>query len=289
MGMLRILDKRTSRDGATKYLFGLEDGTRIEPVFLEMNRDNKDSVCISSQAGFASKCTFCSTGTLGLSRNLSTTEIAAEVHTVFSDLDFRPTRCFDLSYMEMSESLLNLKRVIESKELVDAAGWKINYCLSTDGIPSKIRELSANSPDFSLQISLHAPNDELRSSIIPINREHPIEAVLTAAEEYASASGRLVILNYCLIEGVNDKLTYASDLARLIEHRPFRVQVVRLNGHPSIAHYPGAKRERWRSWMPLIEPASVLIMEFNAESTKGPDAGSSMLITKLMSYENRCC
>jgi 23S rRNA (adenine2503-C2)-methyltransferase len=237
---MEILDKVSSHDGATKYLFGLDDGLRIESVFLRMEREGKESLCISSQVGCALACQFCSTGIIGYKRNLSAEEIAEQVFTVFRDLEFIPRRRFDLSYMGMGEPMLNLDAVLESKRILTTRYPRFSLHLSTVGIAPRIRELAERSPDFVLQISLHAPEDELREQIMPVNAAHNIQKVLGAAEHYAVRCGRPVTLNYCLMAGINDDIRLAHRLARLIGNRPFRVQLVNFNPHVAIRYQPTA-------------------------------------------------
>ena len=228
MGM-RILDKTHSQDGATKFLLEADDGHRFEAVFLVMDHDGKDSLCVSSQVGCALGCSFCATGLLGLMRSLSAAEIVEQVEISLKALDFVQARRFDLSYMGMGEPLRNLKAVFESKCILQERHPRFRFYLSTVGIPSAIRELSKNAPDIGLQISVHAANDDVRKTLIPISRGHPLSGVLDAAEGHAAVCDKPVTLNYCLMGGVNDSMEDGRRLARRIRGRPFRVQVVNFN------------------------------------------------------------
>lgn len=235
---MKILEKVAAQDGATKYLLELTDGLRVEAVFLEMNHVGKDSLCVSSQVGCAYTCTFCSTGLIGYRRDLTTDEIVGQAMTIMADRDFTPTRRFDIKYMGMGEPLLNIDSVVESKQRLSAAHPEFGFHLSTVGLPDRIRDLAARVPEVGLQISLHAPNDDLRSRIMPINRSHSIASVLAAGEEYAAASPLPVTLNYCLMRDVNDQVEHARELGRLLRGRPLRVQLVNFNPHISINYQP---------------------------------------------------
>jgi 23S rRNA (adenine2503-C2)-methyltransferase len=253
---MKILDKIVSGDGATKFLLGLDDGARVESVFLRLEDNDKDSLCISSQVGCALACRFCSTGVIGFSRNLTTQEIVNEVEVVLDDLDFVPRRRFDLSYMGMGEPLLNLDAVVSSRDVLRERFKDFTFFISTVGVTAGIRDLAQRSPDFGLQISLHAPTDEMRSRIMPINRAHPIAELLDAGEEYAKASGHSVVLNYCLMGGVNDDVRHAATLAQLIAGRPFRVQLVNFNPHETIP-FSSSTDEHALAFLNVLQQAGI--------------------------------
>lgn len=234
---MRVLERTSSDDGATKILLGLDDGSRIECVFLVMDDKGKDSLCISSQVGCPLSCRFCRTGKIGFARNLTADEIVGQTTTALTDLGFSVRRRFDLSYMGMGEPLYNLDAVIESKDRIrDKIGQWLSCHLSTVGIVPHIYELAQRSPDFVLQISLHAPNDALRTQIIPSNRAYPLADLLRAAEAYAAACGRTVVFNYCLMRNLNDDARFAHEVVSLVQDRPFEVQIVDLNQDTAIPY-----------------------------------------------------
>lgn len=239
--MLRILEELEAGDGATKYLLGLPDGERVESVFLELDDRNKDSLCISSQVGCALKCSFCRTGLVGLRRDLTADEIVAQVRTILHARGFVQRRRFDLSFMGMGEPLENLDALLSAKESLTELYPTFHLGLSTVGVVPGIRRLAKAAPDLILQISLHAPTDELRTKLMAINRKYPIAELLAAAEEYAQASGRVVVLNYCLMEGVNNRPEHAHQLADLCAGRPFRPQLVEYNPDPDIRLDPPSR------------------------------------------------
>jgi 23S rRNA (adenine2503-C2)-methyltransferase len=241
--LMKILDRAESVDGATKYLFEMDDGLRVESVFLVMDHVGKDSLCVSSQVGCALACKFCSTGLVGYKRDLSTEEIVAQVDAVLDERSFTAGRRFDVKYMGMGEPLHNIEAVIASKKRLGERFPHFSFHLSTVAIPAKVRELADRAPDIGLQISLHAPTDELRTSIMPVNTAHPIAAVLDAGEYYAQRSPLPVTLNYCMMRGVNDGEEQARQLAELVRGRPLRVQLVNFNPHISIGYEPSTQAQ----------------------------------------------
>jgi len=249
---MQVLERQKSSDGAIKYLLDLGGDSRVEAVFLKLEDNDKDSMCISSQIGCALTCRCCSTGGLGLKRNMTAEEIVAQVQMVMSDLSFTPTRRFDLSYMGMGEPLMNLDAVLASKVELARLYPYFTFYLSTVGLAPKIYELAERSPDISLQISLHAPIDELRSQILPVNKSYPIAQLLEAGEAYARASAKDVMLNYCLMRDVNDQPEHAARLAELVKDRPFRVQLVTFNPHDTI-EYASSTHERSQTFLGILQ------------------------------------
>ncbi len=240
---MKILDQVDAGDGATKYLFELDDGLRVESVFLVMDHVGKDSLCVSSQVGCALACRFCSTGIVGYKRDLTVEEIVGQVDAVVGERQFRPNRRFDVKYMGMGEPLLNFEAVVTSKERLERRYPDFAFHLSTVGIPARVRELAERSPDIGLQISLHAPTDELRTAIMPINTAHPIAKVLDSGEAYARVSPLPVTLNYCMMHGVNDTPEHARQLVELVRGRQLRVQLVNFNPHISINYEPSTEEQ----------------------------------------------
>lgn len=211
-------------DATRKLLLRLADGEHVETVLIP--HDYGNSVCISSQVGCAMACSFCATGLSGFTRNLSVAEMVDQA------------LCFNLPVksvvmMGMGEPMLNLDKVLSFLEILhDPRGINIGYrhmTISTSGIPKGIRALAATGLPITLAISLHAPNNELRSSLMPINKKYPIAAVLEAADYYAQETGRRYTLEYALIDGVNDTVQLARELAQLLQGRLCHVNLIPLN------------------------------------------------------------
>lgn len=240
---VEVVERRSSTDGAVKYLLRYPDGSRVESVFFRMEGDrDKDAICISSQVGCTLSCSFCVTGTLGLMRNLSAPEVAAQVTSIFELEGFQPHRRHEVAYMGMGEPMFNLEAVLKSRRILVEAYPDMRFIISTVGIVPGIERLCREGRDFRLQISLHAPTDDLHTRIMAINKRYPIDVVLCAAQRFAEASGLPVNINYVLMSGTNDSDEYAHRLGALLEGRPFEVQLVVANPDPRIPYLPVSSR-----------------------------------------------
>ncbi|MGI9147906.1 MAG: 23S rRNA (adenine(2503)-C(2))-methyltransferase RlmN [Chloroflexota bacterium] len=220
-----------SADGLTvKLLLGLHDGQQIEVV--EMNtaaEGGRRTICVSTQAGCAMGCVFCVTGQFGFARNLEAGEVVEQVLR-FSSQD-RPVT--NVVFMGMGEPLANYDETLRAiKLLTHPDGLRLGarrITLSTSGVVPEMRRLANEGLQIGLAISLHAPNDELRSSLMPVNRRWPIAEVLDAASAYVDRTGRRVSFEYTLMAGVNDSDELADDLARLLRLRLCHVNLIPLN------------------------------------------------------------
>jgi 23S rRNA (adenine2503-C2)-methyltransferase len=225
--VLKLIKRLPSNDRTSiKYVWGLEDKNTIESVYIRFAK--YDSVCISSQVGCSLKCAFCATGLGGLLRNLDTSEIIAQVESTFEDIG-APKRDCKISFMGMGEPLLNLGSVLNAQEHLKSKYPEMRFSLSTVGIVPKIYELVNTNTDIQLQVSLHAPNDYLREKIMPITKKYPIKEVLEAAKYYALISGKILRINYLLLNGVNDSDTHADELVKLIRGLPAYLKISRFN------------------------------------------------------------
>jgi 23S rRNA (adenine2503-C2)-methyltransferase len=229
----------TSRDGATtKWLWScLRDGAQIETVL--MRSPQRATVCVSSQAGCAMGCTFCATGQAGFERHLDAGEIVEQVLRAAHACEQRVS---NVVYMGMGEPLANYDAVWASVErLHDALGISARrITVSTVGVVPGMRRLAQERLPVTLAVSLHAADDELRSSLVPLNRRYPLREVIDAAAAAAAARGRRVTFEYALIGGVNDARVHADALARLLTEVDLRggphVNVIPLN---PTAGFPG--------------------------------------------------
>lgn len=210
---------RSKRDAAEKVLFGLGDGTTVETVLIPSG-DGRHTVCVSSQVGCPAACTFCATGLSGFARNLTGTEIADQVMYFVHQLRARREQVSNVVFMGMGEPLLNVRAVREAiRRLTDVQGLDMGdrrITLSTVGIVPQIRHLSEWAGQVNLAISLHAPNDILRSSLVPYNQHFPIADIMAAARHHAERTGRRVSFEYVLLRGVNDSIEEAGELATLV-------------------------------------------------------------------------
>lgn len=193
------------------------DGAQVETVLME-HRD-RATVCVSSQAGCAMGCTFCATGQAGLERHLAADEI---VEQVVRAAHASSVRVSNVVYMGMGEPLANLDAVWESVERIhsDLRISARHITISTVGLVPGMRRLVELPLPVTLAVSLHAPDDDLRDALVPVNRRYPVADVLAAARTYAATKGRRVTFEYALVEGVNDAPGRADELARLLRRFP---------------------------------------------------------------------
>ncbi|MBO8125966.1 MAG: 23S rRNA (adenine(2503)-C(2))-methyltransferase RlmN [Firmicutes bacterium] len=221
----RVIQEQVSAvDGTQKLLLELEDGERIETVLIPHKYGN--SICVSSQVGCALACSFCATGISGFKRNLTVAEMVDQVLSFAEPVS-------SIVMMGMGEPLLNLENVLKFLAIIhNEHGFGIGYrhmTISTAGIPPGIRRLADTGLPITLAISLHAPNDRLRSELMPINKKYPISSVLDAADYYAAQTGRRYTLEYVLIDDVNDRAELARELVRLAKGRLCHVNLIPLN------------------------------------------------------------
>jgi len=208
---LELVTRQTSSDGTEKFLFRLHDGQMIETVAIP--DANRMTLCISSQAGCALQCAFCATGVMGFARNLEPFEIAGQVREL--QLAEPSVVATNIVFMGMGEPLMNWKAVSPTLTILnDPAGFGIgarHITVSTVGILPGIVALSQRPEQFRLAISIHAPNDALRHTLMPINTKYPLADVIAAAAEF----DRRVTFEYVMLGGVNDLPEHALQLAQL--------------------------------------------------------------------------
>ena len=232
-----IISEKISTDGTRKWLLQVDADNAIETVFIP--ETSRGTLCISSQAGCALNCTFCSTGKQGYSRNLSAAEIIGQVWLANQQLGHFASRkriISNIVLMGMGEPLLNFDNVATAVQLItDDLGFGLankRVTLSTAGIVPGIIKLSECSR-ISLAVSLHAANDALRDELVPINRTYPIRKLLAACRRYSEATGgEPITFEYVLLKGVNDSLDDARELAKLLKGLPAKVNLIIFNPFP---------------------------------------------------------
>jgi len=232
-----IAREQRSRDGTVKWLLRLDDGNGIETVFIP--EDDRGTLCISSQVGCSLNCTFCSTARQGYNRNLTTGEIIAQVWVAQRALrgyGYGERPITNVVFMGMGEPLANYRNVVPAAEIMmDDLGLDLSrrrVTVSTSGlVPQMIR--IADETNVALAVSLHAPNDELRSELVPINRKHPIAELLEACWHYVEKqNARGVTFEYVMLDGINDRPEHARQLAALLRGRPAKVNLIPFNAFP---------------------------------------------------------
>ena len=214
----KVVDKQVSSDGTIKYLFELEDGAYVESVL--MIYDYGKSICVSSQVGCNMGCDFCASGLLKKRRDLTSGEMVAQVLSVQKDLDKSGERVSHVVIMGTGEPFDNYENVMNFAQTVNHdRGLGISsrhITISTCGIVPKIREFALAHTQYNLAISLHAPNDELRSRLMPINKAYPLKELMAALDEYTKLNNRRLTFEYILLRGVNDQNIHVDQLSRLI-------------------------------------------------------------------------
>lgn len=228
-----IVSEQLSDDGTRKWLLRVDERNAIETVYIP--EDARGTLCISSQAGCALNCTFCSTAQQGFGRNLNTAEIVGQLWRARDSLG--PDQALtNIVLMGMGEPLLNLDNVLPALELMveDCAYGlaKRRVTLSTAGVVPGLVRLKQACP-VSLAVSLHAPEDALRDRLVPLNRTYPIATLLRACWDYLDAdSRRQVTFEYVMLDGVNDHLAHARKLAKLLRGKPAKVNLIPFNPFP---------------------------------------------------------
>ena len=254
-----ILRHETSDDGTEKLLLRLHDGGVIECVLL---RDGtRRTICVSSQVGCAMGCVFCASGLDGVERSLTSGEIIEQMlrlqHLLPAD-----ERLSHIVMMGMGEPLANLDSVIGALQVATAEdGLGISarrITISTVGLPAAIRRLARLNCKYHLAISLHAPNDELRNELVPVNDKVGIESLLAAADHYFEVTGRKLTFEYVLLADVNDHPSHARELARLVKGRTAYLNVIPYNPVDGLP-FETPSRETIRQFREILESQGVVV------------------------------
>jgi len=257
----RILAQQDSVDGTVKWLFESGSGQAVEAVFIP--EPDRGTLCISSQVGCALDCAFCATGAQGFNRNLSLAEIVGQVWHANQALPRRDNDDEDFAvtnvvFMGMGEPLANYRNVVPALQLlISDLGYGLSHrrvTISTSGIVPQIDRLG-DECNVALAVSLHAPNNRLRDQLVPINKLHPIEELLQACWRYAEKrSSRHITFEYVMLDGINDSITHADQLATLLAGHPAKINLIPFNpftgtqfvrsGDDTIARFQERLRDR---------------------------------------------
>jgi 23S rRNA (adenine2503-C2)-methyltransferase len=267
LGVPSIEKKFKSSDGTVRYLIGCADGQTVETVWMPEGDDgeagdgseagnevetaagrawDRATICVSSQAGCAVDCQFCLTALLGVKRNLTAGEIVGQVCAVLNDQRVSPPQeRVNIVFMGMGEPFLNYENFMRAVcLLVEGVGIpESRMTVSTAGIVPRIYDLGAEPVRPKLAISLNAPNDELRSRLMPINRKWNLEKVMAAARDFPLRNRERMTFEYVLLDGVNDSAVSARELGELVRGVRAKVNLIALNPGPGIAfHTPAENR-----------------------------------------------
>lgn len=264
---LKVVAKpKSPKDGTTKYLWELGDGNTIETVLMPYEEKKRSkpriTVCVSTQVGCAMGCTFCATGIQGFIRNLTSGEIIDQVIQINKDLrkEAPEKSVTNVVIMGMGEPLLNYNNTLKAIKIFGSL-FNISMrriTLSTCGIVPKIEALSREDLPIVLAISLHAPNNELRNSIMPVNRKYPLEILLETCKKYVQETGRRITFEYSLIDGINDSEIHARQLANLLKNLLCHVNLIPLNPVEE-SGYSRSRREKIASFKKTLEKAGIQV------------------------------
>ena len=232
---LTLIREAHAADGTVKALFHTHDGRAVEAVLMRY-RDGRRSICVSSQSGCPLTCTFCATGTMKFGRNLTAAEILDQV------LHFRRIEPVDhLVFMGMGEPMMNLDHVLAAtRKLPDVGITHRRTGISTVGWVPGIQRLTETDMPIRLALSLHAPEDALRSQIMPVNERYPLAEVLAACEAHYERKRRQIFIEYVMLAGVNDGYGQAVQLAQLLNPTIYKVNLIPYN--PTDSVYDGSSR-----------------------------------------------
>ena len=236
----RVQSRHESADGTVKWLFATDCGQAIETVFIP--EPGRGTLCISSQVGCALDCAFCATGAQGFNRNLTSAEIVGQVFVANQELPRRDNgdpAVTNVVFMGMGEPLANYRNVVPALDiLISDWGYGLSrrrVTVSTSGIVPLMDKLGDDC-NVSLAVSLHAPDDELRDRLVPINKLHPLAELLDACWRYAAKrANRFITFEYVMLRGVNDSLGHADELCALLGNRPAKVNLIPFNPFPGTA------------------------------------------------------
>ncbi|MFW6061620.1 MAG: 23S rRNA (adenine(2503)-C(2))-methyltransferase RlmN [Planctomycetota bacterium] len=262
-----VAERHDSRDGTTKLLLGLADGETVETVLIPSGK--RVTACLSTQVGCAMGCTFCATAEGGWRRNLSGGEILEQILHLQQQTGQRVT---NVVFMGMGEPLANYDATLHAvRAIVDPERLGISarkVTISTVGLPKQIRRLAGEDLPVTLAISLHAPNDALRKTLIPGQMRAPLDAVIQAARQYYQARKREVTLEYLLIAGVNDTKVCAEALARLARQLRCNVNLIRYNPFTAASEFRPPTRAATEQFAERLQRRGVNV---NLRRSRGQD------------------
>jgi len=252
---------KTKGQDAQKAVLTLSDGLEIETVLLK-HKDRRQTVCVSSQVGCSLGCSFCATGQMGFKRNLTALEIVEQVIFFARTLKTHQSKITNVVFMGMGEPFLNydnvLKaiRILNDKNTFNLGARRIS--ISTCGIISGIKKLAEEKLQVNLAISLHAPNEYLRSNLMSINQQYPLEKLIPAVQDYVKKTSRKVMFEYLMIKGINDSVNQAHELAVLLKNKLFMVNLIPYN---QTGQYKSSAPATINGFKKVLERAGVAVTQ----------------------------
>ena len=267
-----IVGDATAGDGTRKWLLKVDDANAVEAVFIPQT--NRGTLCISSQAGCVLDCAFCSTGKQGFNRNLDTAEIIGQLWLANRLLEGeRPVS--NVVMMGMGEPLLNLDNVIPALRLMlddNAYGLsRRRVTVSTSGVIPGMDRLRDECP-VALAVSLHAPNDELRDRLVPVNRKYPLRELIAACNRYLDTAPRdFITMEYVMLEGVNDSDAHARELVQLAKRVRCKFNLIPFNPFPG-SEFARSNPDRIRRFAEILQRADLTV---TTRKTRGDDIAAA--------------
>jgi len=274
----KVRERLDASDGCFKWIVEVESGSSVETVYIP--EAGRGTLCISSQAGCSLDCAFCATGKQGFNSDLTTAEIIGQLWLAKRELDAfgtkKPRRVTNVVMMGMGEPLLNFDNVMNAISLMmedNCYGLsKRRVTISTSGVVPAMDKLK-DYTDASLAISLHAPNDELRSQIVPINKRYPISELLRSTNEYLQSlpDSRVATIEYILIAGVNDHRQHARELAELLRETPCKINLIPFNPFKG-SEFNRSSNSAVTTFQKILRDAGYTV---TIRTTRGDDIGAA--------------
>jgi len=273
-----VRERFDAEDGCFKWIVEVESGSSVETVYIP--EAGRGTLCISSQAGCSLDCSFCATGKQGFNSDLTTAEIIGQLWLANRELDTfgtkTPRMVTNVVMMGMGEPLMNFENVMSAISLMmedNCYGLsKRRVTISTSGVVPAMDRLKEYT-DASLAISLHAPNDELRSQIVPINRKYPISELLRSTNDYLDSlpDSRVATIEYILISGVNDHRQHARELARVLKNTPCKINLIPFNPFEG-SGYKRSSNSAISNFQKILRDAGYTV---TIRTTRGDDIGAA--------------
>lgn len=256
---IQVINHVISKDqGTEKYLFHLKDGKPIESVLIRSNKGF--TLCVSTQAGCGMGCKFCATGKMGFIRNLTPGEIIEQVVFFEKKLHENKNKLTNIVFMGMGEPFANFENLIKSLQVINHKdGLRIgarHITVSTIGIISRIIVFAQYFPQVNLAVSLHAPDNVLRSNLVPLNKKYPIEGIISTCKEYIAITNRRISFEYVLLNGVNDSEKHAHELAGLLKGMLCHVNLIVYNPIESTDFQP-APNKKMQLFSKILKSAGI--------------------------------
>jgi 23S rRNA (adenine2503-C2)-methyltransferase len=269
-----VIYEDISADGTRKWVMRMEGGSAVETVYIP--EKDRGTLCVSSQIGCSLDCSFCSTGKQGFNRDLTVAEIIGQVYVAAMSFhepgERRERRITNVVMMGMGEPLLNFDNVVDAMQLMmddNAYGLsKRRVTLSTSGVVPMLDKLG-EVVDVSLAVSLHAPNDELRNQLVPLNKKYPIKELIAAVNRYLAKlpDRRKATIEYTMMEGINDEMHHAVELAELLKQVPCKINLIPFNPFPNSGYKRPSNNRVYRFRDYLLSQNHIVTIR----STRGDD------------------